>query len=168
LREFRLTARLSQEDLAERAGVSVAGISALERGARSTPHRDTLALLANALELSAKDSERLKAAAIRTAVPRNRESRPKSAVAPVAHNLPLALTSFYGREADVQELTDRVAGHRLVTLTGIGGIGKTRLALETARTLLESFPDGVWLVELAPLSELTSMERDRGGEPACA
>jgi predicted ATPase len=110
-------------------------------------------VLANALELSVKDSERLKAAAKRTAVPRSREPRPKGAIAPVAHNLPLALTSFFGREAEVQELTDGVAGHRLVTLTGIGGIGKTRLALETARTLLESFPDGVWLVELAPLSD---------------
>jgi predicted ATPase/DNA-binding XRE family transcriptional regulator len=169
LREFRLAARLSQEVLAERAGVSVDGVSALERGARSVPHRDTLALLAKALRLSAADLARLEAAAIRAPIPRNRAAMPGRTAAPGAHNLPLALTTFYGRDGEVQALAERVSAHRLVTLTGIGGIGKTRFALEAARTLVEKFPDGVWFVELAPLSDpglLTQRMASTFSEPA--
>jgi predicted ATPase/DNA-binding SARP family transcriptional activator len=71
------------------------------------------------------------------------------------HNLPLQLTSFVGREqeiAGVQALVGKAQG-RLVTLTGPGGVGKTRLALQVAASLLETFLNGVWLVELAPLSD---------------
>ncbi len=71
------------------------------------------------------------------------------------HNLPLQLTSFIGREkeiAEVQALVHKTQG-RLVTLTGSGGVGKTRLALQAAAGLMESFPDGAWLVELAPLAD---------------
>ncbi|GAA1864068.1 BTAD domain-containing putative transcriptional regulator [Asanoa iriomotensis] len=60
------------------------------------------------------------------------------------------LTSFVGRDADVAEVRKLVADHRLTTLIGPGGSGKTRLATETARTLVADLPDGVWLVELAP------------------
>jgi predicted ATPase len=69
------------------------------------------------------------------------------------HNLPAQLTSFVGR---VRELADvrRVLGEtRLLTLTGAGGVGKTRLALEFAVSLVERYPDGVWLVELGPLGD---------------
>jgi len=69
------------------------------------------------------------------------------------NNLPLRLTSFIGRERELGELSLLIREHRAVTLTGAGGIGKTRLALETAQALLDEFPDGVWLVELAPLSD---------------
>ena len=68
-------------------------------------------------------------------------------------NLPTLLTSFVGRSQDVDRLADVLAGHRLVTLVGPGGIGKTRLALQTAAVLVHSFPDGVWLVELAQLDD---------------
>ena len=71
----------------------------------------------------------------------------------VAHNLPLPLTSFYGREGELATLTRELAEHRLVALTGFGGVGKTRLALEAGWSFLEQFPDGVHLVELAPLSD---------------
>ena len=71
----------------------------------------------------------------------------------VAHNLPLPLTSFYGREGELATLTRELKEHRLVTLTGFGGVGKTRLALEAGWRFLEQFPDGVHLVELAPLSD---------------
>jgi predicted ATPase/class 3 adenylate cyclase len=71
----------------------------------------------------------------------------------VAHNLPLPLTSFYGREGELATLTRELGEHRLVTLTGFGGVGKTRLALEAGWGFLEQFPDGVHLVELAPLSD---------------
>jgi DNA-binding SARP family transcriptional activator len=67
------------------------------------------------------------------------------------HNLPLQLTSFIGREKEIAAVTRLLQGARLVTLTGPGGTGKTRLALQVAAGLLEQFADGVWLVELAPL-----------------
>ncbi|HEY8884323.1 MAG TPA: BTAD domain-containing putative transcriptional regulator, partial [Chloroflexota bacterium] len=68
-------------------------------------------------------------------------------------NLPLALSSFVGRETETAEIQDLLATERLVTLTGVGGSGKTRLALHAAEGMVESFPDGVWLIELAPLTE---------------
>jgi non-specific serine/threonine protein kinase len=71
----------------------------------------------------------------------------------VPHNLPLQLTSFVGRERDLDELRQTLASARLLTLTGTGGCGKTRLALHMAADMLDSFPDGVWLVELAPLAD---------------
>jgi predicted ATPase/DNA-binding SARP family transcriptional activator len=64
-------------------------------------------------------------------------------------NLRAELTSFVGKDADVAALRDLIAGHRLTTVIGPGGSGKTRLATETARTLLGDLPDGAWLVELA-------------------
>src|SRR5260221_9703139 len=70
---------------------------------------------------------------------------------PSRHNLPLQVTRFFGREADVAQLKTRISEHRLVTLTGSGGVGKTRLSLQAAEEMLDEFPDGVWYVELAPL-----------------
>ena len=69
------------------------------------------------------------------------------------HNLPAELTSFIGREKQIAGVRQLVADHRLVTLTGSGGTGKTRLALKAAEGLEEDFPDGVFLVELAALSD---------------
>ena len=69
------------------------------------------------------------------------------------HNLPAARTSFVGREREMVEVTRALAMTQLLTLTGAGGSGKTRLALDVARDLLGAYADGVWLVELAPLSE---------------
>jgi len=76
----------------------------------------------------------------------NRASRSK-------HNLPYQLTSFIGREQEIAQLEELVMANRLVTLTGAGGAGKTRLAIEVASRLTGAFPDGVWLVELAALSD---------------
>jgi predicted ATPase/DNA-binding SARP family transcriptional activator/DNA-binding CsgD family transcriptional regulator len=69
------------------------------------------------------------------------------------HNLPTPRTSFVGREREIVEVKRMLSMTRLLTLTGAGGSGKTRLALEVARDLISVYPDGVWLVELAPLSE---------------
>src|SRR5215218_11517610 len=69
------------------------------------------------------------------------------------HNLPATRTSFVGREREMVELKRALAMTRLLTLAGAGGSGKTRLALEIARDLVGVYPDGVWLVELAPLSD---------------
>jgi non-specific serine/threonine protein kinase len=68
-------------------------------------------------------------------------------------NLPARLTSFIGRENEIAELVERVKATRLLTLTGSGGVGKTRLALEVGAQLLDAFAAGVWVVELAPLSD---------------
>lgn len=69
------------------------------------------------------------------------------------NNLPNQLTSFVGREKEMAEIKRLLAGSRLLTLTGPGGTGKTRLALQVAADMLDTFEDGVWLVELATLSE---------------
>lgn len=69
------------------------------------------------------------------------------------HNLPGQLTSFVGREAQLAQVKERLEGTRLLTLTGPGGGGKTRLALQAAADLLEKYADGVWLVELAALTD---------------
>jgi predicted ATPase len=71
----------------------------------------------------------------------------------VPGNLPIELTRFVGRDREIAELTGAVGSNRLLTLTGVGGVGKTRLALQVARRLVSEFPDGVWLVELAPLGD---------------
>ncbi|HEY6071876.1 MAG TPA: adenylate/guanylate cyclase domain-containing protein, partial [Anaerolineales bacterium] len=69
------------------------------------------------------------------------------------NNLPLQLTSFIGREKEIAGIKELLSTKRLVTLTGSGGTGKTRLAQEVGAQVLEAFPNGVWLVELAPLTD---------------
>lgn len=75
------------------------------------------------------------------------------------HNLPAPLASFVGREREVAEIRKTLAASRLLTLTGAGGSGKTRLALEAARDLVSLYPDGIWLVEFAPLLEGTPVRQ---------
>ena len=70
-----------------------------------------------------------------------------------AHNLPVELTSFIGRERELEEIAQLLATARLLTLTGAGGSGKTRLALRVAQAALDDYPDGVWLVGLAALAD---------------
>ncbi len=79
--------------------------------------------------------------------------RPLRSQVALAHNLPAQVTSFVGRERQVAEARQMIETRRLVTLTGVGGAGKTRLALRVASDVLEEFPDGVWFVELAPLAD---------------
>ena len=69
------------------------------------------------------------------------------------NNLPIQLTRFIGRETELAEVTSLIASTRLLTLTGPGGTGKTRLALQASAETLPGFPDGAWLVELAPLAD---------------
>lgn len=75
------------------------------------------------------------------------------APAPVTHNLPEPATSFVGRDRQLVEVTELLRAHRLVTLTGVGGSGKTRLALETARRQVDAWTAGVWLVDLTALAD---------------
>lgn len=80
---------------------------------------------------------------------------PASATPPKAfrHNLPAQATSFVGRDRELADAKALLRNHRLVTLVGVGGIGKTRLSLEVGRAALDDNPDGVWFVDLAPLSD---------------
>jgi predicted ATPase/DNA-binding NarL/FixJ family response regulator len=76
-----------------------------------------------------------------------------TAVIPIAGNLPAPLTSFVGRQRELTEVRRLLHTARLVTLTGVGGVGKTRLALRVAALSRDAFPDGVWLVDLAPVRD---------------
>src|SRR5436190_23855287 len=84
-----------------------------------------------------------------TLVPEGTDSAP-SCPLPHRHNLPAPLSSFIGREDEIAEVKALLGSSRLVTLTSVGGTGKTRLALQVAGELLEEYADGVWFVELAP------------------
>jgi non-specific serine/threonine protein kinase len=150
LRHHRLAAGLTQEALAERAGLSVHGIQKLERGV-TRPYRDTLDRLLAALPLSVDDQAVLRAA---TGVA-SRAPRSPTATKLAQHNLPVPETRLIGREQELQEVSLRLNDTRLLTLTGVGGCGKTRLALEVARTAVEHYADGVWFVELAPVADPT-------------
>jgi len=81
------------------------------------------------------------------------EVPPTEEIRRAAHNLPAQLTSFVGRSQEIEDVKQLLKTSRLVVLTGPGGTGKTRLALETAAQLTSSYRDGAWLVELAPLRE---------------
>lgn len=78
---------------------------------------------------------------------------PLQSIDALPNNLPIQLTSFVGRDKELKEVGQLLATAHLLTLTGPGGTGKTRLELQLAAEHLESFPDGVWLVELAPVTE---------------
>jgi len=148
LKGFRVRAGLSQQSLAEQASVSVQAVSALERGYRKVPYPKTLERLCDALSLSHEDRSALEESARRARGLRLHEhdSTP-------AHNLPRQLTSFLGRDDDVSAIAALVKSAPLVSVVGTGGIGKTRVAIEVANQVLPDFPDGVWFVELAPLSD---------------
>ncbi|WP_374457196.1 helix-turn-helix domain-containing protein [Nocardioides sp.] len=149
LRALRESAGLSQEELAERAGLSPHAISALERGTRTRPYPHTLRSLAGALDLDEDQRARLLAA-----VPA-RSARPSSDPAPsrAPRDLPTPATPLVGRDDDVARVADLLRASRLVTLSGLGGVGKTRLALAAAAEVRRRYADGVRLVELAPLLE---------------
>jgi non-specific serine/threonine protein kinase len=146
------------------------GLSALEGGKRQAPYRHTVSVLAKALGLSLSEAATLEAAVVRTRTPssaappspRGHDTSPGGTVlafvpAPLAprSNLPVQPTSFIGREREQVEVVALLGRAPLVTLTGAGGVGKTRLALQVAAQVQDQYPDGVWLVELASLADPT-------------
>jgi predicted ATPase len=147
LRRYRLAAG------AERARMSTQGISALERSYRRTPQRETLALLVGALKLDDEQREEFQAAAARSVLLGRCAS---VTVGPWADDasatLPLALTSFIGREPELDEIAALVRDHRLITITGAGGVGKTQTALHVADALSEAGHAPVCFVGLAPIA----------------
>ena len=76
-------------------------------------------------------------------------------IATARNNLPQQLTSFVGRQRELGEIEALLRVHRLVTVVGSGGVGKTRVAVQLGSSLLNGFPDGVWLADLAPLADAT-------------
>jgi len=148
LREFRRAAQLTQEQLAERVNVSARTIGDLERSARTVPRPDTVELLIEALDLSAEQRLALEAVAGRSldSAPGNERSR---------FIVPVVPTPLLGRAREEVEAVRflRREGCRLLTLTGTGGVGKTRLAYQVAATVEGDYEDGVVIVPLAPLRD---------------
>jgi len=172
LRRCRTLVGLTQAQLAERAGISARAVSDLERGGGRAPRLQTVTLLAAALQLTPEQLAQLRTAA-----------RPTTTAVDLARQgahpppfLPTPATPLLGREAEVAVAAAMLAGDevRLLTLTGPGGVGKTRLALRVAAELRDAFPDGVHFVSLAPLTDpalvVTAVARglalaEAGGEP---
>src|SRR5215217_5950200 len=147
LRRLREAAGLTQEELASRSSLSAKAISMLERGERKRPYPHTIRSLADALELSEEERANLLAA-----VPKRGSAATSSASTTVSKsNLPTPSTPLLGRERELVEISNFLPEVRLLTLTGTGGVGKTRLAVQAARDAAELFPDGAVFVTLAPL-----------------
>lgn len=171
LRRYRQAAGLSQEQLAERAGLSVEAVNTLERGTRRAPRPDTIARLAAALRLSGLDRTRLEAAVVRA---RPRAVADVTAASRRLPALPIPLTSFIGREEAIAAVRRLLDTARLLTLIGAPGTGKTRLALAVAAAVGGAYPDGVAFVPLSTVVDpdlvlLTIAQTlrlvDQAGEP---
>ncbi|HEU0101213.1 MAG TPA: helix-turn-helix domain-containing protein [Mycobacteriales bacterium] len=153
LRALREAAGLTQEELAERAGLTSYAVSALERGRRRRPYPHTVRALAQALGLQ----EQQRAELLRAVPPRGGATAPAGPAGALPAGLPalpVATTRLVGRDEETRELAGLLQeGRRLVTLTGTGGVGKTRLAMAVVERVAASFADGVAVLSLAPLSD---------------
>lgn len=162
LKQYRLAAGLTQEELAERSGVSTRTIGSIERGALQRPRSESLRLLAEALRLTPVQYDKL------LALVRRQHSRGYAAEdTPASHArltrdplstryaLPVPPTPLVGREREVAQILDllRHAEVRLLTLYGPPGVGKTRLSLQIALDMHHEFADSVAFVALAPFRE---------------
>ncbi len=169
LKRHRMAALLTQQQLADRAHLSLDAIRALERGKRRTPRPDSARLLADALTLTGIERAELLAAATPQ---KDGESANQGSPSPQAARLTITQpTTLLGRERELETIRRRllydgdasidlsgdvIQGReraRLLTLTGPAGVGKTRLALAAASQMATHFPDGIALVDLAPIRD---------------
>ena len=148
LKALREAAGYTQEELATIAGLSVHAVSALERGQRRRPHVETLRALSAALDLTGANRDAF--------VERARDAGHTAVDELSDVGLPLALTALLGRDGEVQTLLQWLGDPttRLITLVGPGGVGKTRLALEIARTISTRGTTRVAFVSLAATAKL--------------
>jgi tetratricopeptide (TPR) repeat protein/transcriptional regulator with XRE-family HTH domain len=179
LRRHRAAAGLTQEELSEDSGISVQAISTLERGTRRYPQPSTVQSLARALLLDPDQTAALAAAASRRGRTDKTKPKTKQAVAVSPRQLPFASGDFTGRVRELELLTRYLStakGVSVTAITGMGGIGKTTLAIHTAHEVAERFPDGQLYLDLRgfgigpplePLDALTYLLEDLG-EPTPA
>jgi tetratricopeptide (TPR) repeat protein/transcriptional regulator with XRE-family HTH domain len=143
LRRLRVSARLTQEELAEAAGLSWRAVSNLERGMVTTPHKDTVRLLAEALQLDGTVRAEFEAAA---------RGRVEARTAAATRTLPRDIASFTGRRQELADLVNAAAGAGgvvgIYAIGGMAGIGKTAFAVHAAHRLAERFPGGQIFVPL--------------------
>ena len=159
LRQLRVQARLTQEELAQAAGISTRAVSDLERGINRVPHKDTARLLAGALGMNGPSGE------LFVAVARGRaqssemlsvgpDPAPGSFAAAASRSLPRDIASFTGRQAELARLLDEIdipAAAGIIDIwmiDGMAGIGKTALAVHAAHKLADRFPDGQFFLQL--------------------
>jgi predicted ATPase/DNA-binding CsgD family transcriptional regulator len=139
---------LSQSGLARALGVAPNTIARWERGEQRISNPERVSAAVRQLERAHAGSSVTEAGHASTTTawsvgsPRRQQ-----------HNLPTQLSRFIGRQHELAEVHRLLRGTRLLTLTGTGGIGKTRLALEVARDFIKDYPDGVWLIELGPIGD---------------
>jgi len=169
LKYLRRRAQLTQRELAIAVGYTEGHVSRLETNQRPPDLATVAALFVPALDLEGEPQtaahlmrlaasaheDQLRASEDLTISRVHETTEISESAESIPTNLPIQLTTFIGRQAEIAEITgllSRAEPVRLVTLTGPGGIGKTRLSLQTAIGLSHLYPDGIWFVDLAPLS----------------
>ena len=150
LKYLRQRARLTQDELGLAVGYSRAHVARLESNQRAPDAGAVRARFVEALQLETEAA--LAAQLIALAQAERGQGEAALPRQQVPNNLPVQLTSFIGREPEMMELQRLLVETRLLTLTGVGGVGKTRLALQLAGAVMDEYPDGVWLAELAPIA----------------
>ena len=149
LRQKRRALDLTQKAFADQIGCAEITVRRMEAD-EYKPSKELALLLFERLGISESErSQWISFARGMSGLPGQSIPLPKKSIS----NLPAPLTSFIGREKEQAEAIKLMSKHRLVTLTGSGGVGKTRFAIKIGEQLLESYPDGVWLLELASLND---------------
>jgi predicted ATPase len=151
LKFLRKRARLTQRELGIAAGYSETQITRLEGGSRLPDPVVVKTRFVDALAL--RDEPRLAQQLIALAEAAHGQTAITAPATASRTNLPAHLSRFIGRERELEEIIGLVSANRLVTLTGAGGAGKTRLATEVSAHMLDYFADGVWLIELSAISD---------------
>ncbi len=156
LRHLRRRARLTQRELGLAVGYSEAHIGRLESNERRPEIATVSMRFVEALDLEHEPQLAARLIALASAAHGQPIAQPEDAIGFVGlkrNNLPALLSSFIGREREIDKVGELLGAHRLVTLTGPGGVGKTRLAIQTASAALGNYADGVCWVELAALAD---------------